>query len=144
MGDALKQKWPEGLRYAFPPPNIIQMALGRLVKWGGDLMIITSFCPDESWFPEIIHLVTKPPRHFWPSQWLIWNARTREATQKVMKSIQLTAWRLTSPSVPGMVSEKKLPGKSLTPGQKETNRTTSLSSGVLSTRRGGYQSLKFM
>ena len=31
-GDALKERWPEGLMYAFPPPNIIQITLGRLVR----------------------------------------------------------------------------------------------------------------
>ena len=31
-GDALKERWPEGLRYVLPPLNIIQMALGRLVR----------------------------------------------------------------------------------------------------------------
>ena len=53
--------------------------------------------------------------------------------------IQLTAWRFTSPAVPAMASEKKLPERSLTPGQKETSRTTSgrLSSGVLSAHNRG-------
>ena len=30
-GDALKERWPEGIRYAFLPPNFIQMALGKLL-----------------------------------------------------------------------------------------------------------------
>ena len=70
----------------------------------------------------------------------------REAILKVMNSIQLTAWRLTLPSVPRMVSEKKWPGRSLTLGQKEPNRTTSrcLNSVVLSAIKGGYQFSKFV
>ena len=43
---------------------------------------------------------------------------------KSHESIQLTAWKLTSPSVPRLASERKLPGKSLTPGQEVPSRTT--------------------
>ena len=35
---------------------------------------------------------------------------------------QMTAWWLTSPSLSRVESKKKLPGKSLTPGQKVTNQ----------------------
>ena len=82
------------------PPNIIEMALDSLLKWGGDLIMITPFWPDQSWFQEIICLAIEPPRRFRPSQWLLWNARTQEMIPKVMKSIQLTVWRLTLPSMP--------------------------------------------
>ena len=63
-GDALKERWPEGLRCAFPSPNIIQMALGRLVRWKRDLIMITPFWLDQSWFPEIICLAVELPRMF--------------------------------------------------------------------------------
>ena len=92
---ALKERWPKGIRYAFPPPNIIEIVLGRLIRFGGDLIMITPFWPDQTWFPEIMHLVTEPPRHFPPSLWLIWNATTKGAIPKVMKSIQLPVWKLT-------------------------------------------------
>ena len=117
--------------------------LGRLVRWWGDLIMITPFWPDQSWFPEIMHLGTEVPRHFWPSCWLLWNATIREAIPRVKKS---TAWRLTSPSVSRMASEKKLPGRSLTPRQKEPSRTTGrcFNSGVLYVIRWGYHSLKFV
>ena len=71
-GGALKERWLEGLRYAFPPPNIIQMALGRPVRWEGDLIMNTPFWPHQSWFPEIMHLVIEPSRRFRPLQWLLW------------------------------------------------------------------------
>ena len=78
--------------------------------------MITPFWPDQSWFPEIMYLLMELPRRFRPSQWLLWSVTTKEAIPKVMKRIQLTAWSLTSLSVPRMASEKKFPGKSLTPG----------------------------
>ena len=74
--DALEERWPEGLRYAFPPQNISWMVLGRLVRWGGGFIKITLFWPDQSLFPEIMHLVMEPPRKFTPSQWLLWNVKT--------------------------------------------------------------------
>ena len=74
--------------------------------------MITPSWPDQSWFPEIRHLVTEPPMHFQPSQWLVC-----KALLKVMRSNQLTTWRLISPSVPRMAAENTLPGMSLTPGQ---------------------------
>ena len=120
-----------GWRASVMPPNIIQLVLGRVVKWG-DLIMITPFWPDQKWFPEVICLAIEPQRWFRPSQWLLWNANTRDAIPKVMKNIQLTTWRLTLPSVPGKAKEKKLPGRSLTPGQKKPSRTTNryLSIGV--------------
>ena len=32
--DALKERWQEGLRYTFPPPNLIQMTPGQASKMG--------------------------------------------------------------------------------------------------------------
>ena len=84
-----------------------------------------------------------------PSQWLLWNAPTREAFPKVMKNIQLTAWRLTLPSVSAVALKRNWQEKALTPGQtypmapsRNTNRCFSI--GVLCAIRGGYQSLQFV
>ena len=136
-GRCLKERLPKGLVNAFPAPNFIQLVLSRLIRWGGDLIMITPFWTDQSWFLEIMHLVTEPPWNYLPSQCLLHNATTREAPQQVMKIIQLTTWRVTLPCVPGMASEKKLPGQWLTPGQREPSRTTTgcLNSGVLSAIR---------
>ena len=49
----------------------------RLGRWGGDLVKFTPFWPDQSWFWETMHLAIDPPRWFRPSQWLLWNATTR-------------------------------------------------------------------
>ena len=76
----------KALRYAFPSPNIMQMSLGRLVRWGGDQITITPFWQDQSWFPEVMYLAMEPPRRLRPSQWLLWNATTNEAIPKVMKA----------------------------------------------------------
>ena len=96
------------------------MALGRLVRWEGDIIMIKLFWPDQSCFPEIIDLAIEAPRRFRPSQWLLWNATTQKAIPKVMKSIQLTDSRLTSPSLPRVALEKKLPGTdSWTRGTKQ-------------------------
>ena len=91
-----------GLRYAFPPPNIIQLVIGRLVKWGGKLIMITPFWIDHSWFPYIMRLTTEPPRRLQPPEWLLLNATAGEAILKVMREIKLTAWKLLSQSVSGI------------------------------------------
>ena len=139
-GNALKERWLEGLRYAFSAPNIIQMALGRGPDHDHTLLARSKK------FPEFMHLPVEPPRRFRPSQWLLWNATTWEEIPKVMKSIQLTAWMLTSSSMPKVASERKLLGKSLIPGQEVSSRTTRgcLNSSVLSAMEEGYQSLKFV
>ena len=46
--------WPPGLRYAFPPPPMIQLTLGQLKKMGGELILITPYWPDQCWFPEVM------------------------------------------------------------------------------------------
>ena len=40
-GNALKVEWLVGLRYAFPLTNLIHLVLGRLVKWEGELIMVT-------------------------------------------------------------------------------------------------------
>ena len=62
--DALKVEWPGDLIYAFPLPNRIQLVLGRLLEWEGELIMVTPFWPDKSWFPQIMGLATEPPRRF--------------------------------------------------------------------------------
>ena len=84
-----------------------EVAAGPQVCLSPSIMM-TPFRPDQSCFLEIMHLAIEPPRRFRPSQWFLWNATSKEAIPKVMKSIQLTAWRLTSLSVPRVASEKKL------------------------------------
>ena len=100
-GDALKEKWPKGLRYAFPPPNITQL-VGQTSRMGRGSHHNHILLAKSELVPRDHASNTEPPRHFQPSQWFLWNVPTKEAIQKVMKSIQLTAWRLTSPSVPRM------------------------------------------
>ena len=56
----MKERWPKGPRYAFQSPNIIQLVLGRLLRLGGDQIIITPFCPDQDWFPEIMCPAIEP------------------------------------------------------------------------------------
>ena len=115
---SLRERWPKQLRYGFPPPKMIPLILGRLVSLGGDLIMITPFYSDQSWLPEIMHLATEPLRylnHFCgsygrqpPGKW----------SPKVRENIQLTAWRLPLPSVPGIASKKELQWKTLTPGKR--------------------------
>ena len=42
-GDALKERWLKGHKYAFPHPNTIQLVLGRLIRWAEDLIMIITF-----------------------------------------------------------------------------------------------------
>ena len=101
FGDALKVEWPVGLMYTFWPPNIIQLVLGRLVKWGEEVMVMPCWL-DQSWFPEMMSLVTESPRRFQPSKWLLCNAARREAIPMIMRDIKLIAWKLSSHSIPGV------------------------------------------
>ena len=34
LGNTLRVEWPKGQRDAFPPPNLVQLVLGRLAKSG--------------------------------------------------------------------------------------------------------------
>ena len=41
------EEWPRGPKACLsPPPNIIQLVLGRLVECDGDLIMITAYLPD--------------------------------------------------------------------------------------------------
>ena len=60
--DGAREKWPPGLRYAFPPPPMIQLMLGQLKLMGGELILITPYWPDQCWFPEVMWMAVIPPR----------------------------------------------------------------------------------
>ena len=141
-----REKWPPGLRYAFPPPPMVQLTLGQLKLMGGELILITPYWPDQCWFPEVIQMAVLPPRRFKPHKWLLTNATTGEAIPKVMESIKLTAWKLST----GFVGErgylmKPRDGSSLI-GARVPRQVTDQHgiTGVLSAIKKGYQSFKFV
>ena len=80
--------------------------------------MITPFWPDQKWFPDFICLAIEPPRRAQTITVASMDCNNSRSNSKVMKSIQLTAGKLTSQSVPRVASQKKMPGKSLTPGQR--------------------------
>ena len=144
--DGAREKWPPGLRYAFPPPPMIQLTLGQLKLMGGELILITPYWPDQCWFPEVIRMAVIPPRRFKPHKWLLTNATTGEAIPKVMESIKLTAWKLST----GYVGEKgylmKPRNESSVDGARVPRQVTDQHgmTGVLSAVKKGYQSFKFV
>ena len=73
--------------------------LGKASEIGIDLIMITSFWSDQSWFLEIMQLATELLRHFQHSQQHLWIVMTEEASQKFMRDKKHTVWRLMSLSV---------------------------------------------
>ena len=144
--DGAREKWPPGLRYAFPPPPMIQLMLGQLKLMGGELILITPYWPDQCWFPEVMWMAVIPPRRFKPHKWLLTNATTGEAILKVMESIKLTAWKLST----GYVGEKgylmKPRNESSVDGARVPRQDTDQHgmTGVLCAVKKGYQSFKFV
>ena len=106
-----------------------------------DHPILASQC----WFPEIMWMAVIPPRRFKPHKWLLTNATTGEVIPKVMESIKLTAWKLST----GYAGEKgyqmKPRNESLVDGARVPRQDTDQhgTTGVLSTVKKDYQSFKF-
>ena len=127
-------------------PNLMQLVLGRLVKWGGELIMVTPGLLDQNWFPEILRLATEPSRSFQSFKWFLWNAAVSEPIPKVMRDIKLISWKLSSKSAPGMELQKKLQEKLQAPGPRVPERTTNecLITGVLSTVRKSPPDLKLV
>ena len=69
---------------------------GPLKVLGRELILITPYWPDQCWFPEVMWMTVIPPRRFKPHKWLLMKGTTEEAIPKVMDSIKLTVWRLST------------------------------------------------
>ena len=144
--DGARDDWPQGLRYAFPPPPIISLVLANYEKQGGELVMITPYWPDQPWFAELIQLSMEPPRRFKPVDYLLQNATTGELIPRIMREIKLTAWRLSSASAPERVWQNLHPENCKMPGHSTQRKVTTklLKNGVLSAVEKGYQTFRFV
>ncbi len=62
--DALAHSWPWGLRkYAFPPVSLLAQTLCKIREDEEQVLLVVSYWPNRTWFPELMLLATAPP---WP------------------------------------------------------------------------------
>lgn len=62
-GDALSSRWPQGRKYAFPPPKIMPLVLHKVREERETLLLVAPRWPNQPWFPELMEMITAPP---WP------------------------------------------------------------------------------
>ncbi len=60
--DALACSWPRGLRkYAFPPVSLLAQTLCKVREDEEQVLLVASYWPNRTWFPELMLLATAPP-----------------------------------------------------------------------------------
>ncbi len=60
--DALAHSWPQGLRkYAFPPVSLLAQTLCKVREEEEQILLVAPYWPTQTWFPELMLLVTAPP-----------------------------------------------------------------------------------
>ena len=125
---------------------MIQLTLGQLKLMGGELILITPYWPDQCWFPKVIRMAVIPPRRFNAHKWLLTNVTTGEVIPKVMESIKLTAWKLSTWYVEEKGYLMKPRNESSVDGARVPRQDTDQhgTTGVFSAVKKGYQSFKFV
>ncbi len=62
--DALAHSWPRALcKYAFPPVSLLAQTLCKVKEDEEQVLLVATFWPTRTWFPELILLATAPPWH---------------------------------------------------------------------------------
>ncbi len=54
--------WPRGLcKYAFPPVSLLAQTLWKIREEKEQILLVAQYWPTQTWFPELMLLVTAPP-----------------------------------------------------------------------------------
>ena len=59
--NVLHQSWTFKHMYAFPPPQIIPLILGRMRECKGTLILVTPFWSRAAWLPELLQMAVRAP-----------------------------------------------------------------------------------
>ncbi len=60
--DALAHSWPRGLcKYALPPVSLLAQTLCKVREEEEQILLVAPYWPTQTWFPELMLLVTAPP-----------------------------------------------------------------------------------
>ena len=59
--NALNQSWTFKHMYAFPPPQIVPLILGRMRECKGTLILVTPFWSKAAWLPELLQMAVRAP-----------------------------------------------------------------------------------
>ncbi len=60
--DTLAHSWPRALcKYVFPPVSLLAQTLCKVREDEEQVLLVASFWPTRTWFPELILLATAPP-----------------------------------------------------------------------------------
>ena len=59
--NALNQSWTFKHMYAFPPPQVIPLILGRMRECKGTLILVTPFWSRAAWSPELLQMAVPAP-----------------------------------------------------------------------------------
>jgi hypothetical protein len=69
--DAFSFSWKNLAGFCFPPFNLIQFILSKLMREEADADLVTLFLPSQPWFPMAMELSCDAPQVFLPSPDLI-------------------------------------------------------------------------
>ncbi len=96
--DAFSFSWKNLAGFCFPPFNLIQFALSKLLREEADAVLVTPFWPSQPWFPTAMELSCEAPRVLHPSPDLLTSPLGESHPLMRNNSIRLIAWRLSGVS----------------------------------------------
>jgi len=96
--DAFSFSWKNLAGFCFPPFNLIQFALSKLLREEADAVLVTPFWPSQPWFPTAMELSCEAPRVLHPSPDLLTSPLEESHPLMRNNSIRLIAWRLSGVS----------------------------------------------
>ncbi|XP_064415368.1 mitochondrial import receptor subunit TOM5 homolog isoform X4 [Latimeria chalumnae] len=93
--DALSNRWPAGLLYAFPPIPLFPRVIQKLRNKGGLMILIAPHWPRQLWFPDLLNLQLEPalPLPFWDT---LLSQNEGRVLHPNPRSLNLHAWILKS------------------------------------------------
>jgi len=93
--NAFSLDWKNLQGYAFPPMNLIQNCLSKIIRDQASLILICPYWPSQSWFPILLELAVDIPRIFSFQSNLLSSAQKENHPQILDGSLRLVAWKLS-------------------------------------------------
>ena len=107
--DAMLQRWDGLFVYAFPPYAMVRSVLNKLKRSRGTTMILVApWWPQREWFPDLFSLSLDHPRLLPQVPDLLSQPHSGEHHHG-LRTLALTAWRLSSDCLGMQVSPEPLP-----------------------------------
>jgi hypothetical protein len=93
--DAFSLSWKDLAGFCFPPFNLIQFVLSKLLRDEADVVLVTPFWPSQPWFPSAMELSFDAPRILQPRPDLLTSPLGERHPLAQSNSFLLVAWMLS-------------------------------------------------